>query len=218
MKKMMVALLAGAMLIMATSAMATTFNFATGQDTVGNIQFNTGDKDANWTEVGGTNLLNGSNNMFVINGIAGWSNFNNDLARWITVNPYNQSGNGFYTATYKFDLTGYNLSTANFSGGYFSIDDNGYVALNGTTVQINENGDPDGSGWVASSAHMPFSFNTTLLLNGVNELTVVSDFSNNFNEGFRLEGKLDVAVPEPATMLLLGLGLIGVAGIRRFKK
>ncbi len=36
---------------------------------------------------------------------------------------------------------------------------------------------------------------------------------------FRIDqAKLTVSTPEPATMLLLGLGLIGIAGVRRFRK
>lgn len=36
---------------------------------------------------------------------------------------------------------------------------------------------------------------------------------------FRIDqAKLTVSTPEPATMILLGLGIIGIAGVRRFRK
>jgi hypothetical protein len=50
------------------------------------------------------------------------------------------------------------------------------------------------------------------------------DYGGMYNTvGMRIEGTpggepLPVTTPEPATMLLIGFGILGLAGVRRFRK
>ena len=119
--------------------------------------------------------------------------------------------NGQYTFHTSFDLTGFNASSASFSG-QFAADNSAVAYLNG--VQI---GQVNGfSSWGSFSANSGF-------VSGVNSLDfVVTNFHQDGGNpiGLRVEytaSAVTAAVPEPETygMLLAGLALVGVAAKHR---
>src|SRR5262249_26973084 len=92
------------------SAATITINFATGQTDVGSTQ------DRNWTEMG-ANSPSSAPNTFVVTPNNAGSGFqggwfpNSSTSSWIAPNPDKANGNGNFTLTYAFDLTGQNLSS-----------------------------------------------------------------------------------------------------------
>jgi hypothetical protein len=118
---------------------------------------------------------------------------NGPNSSWIAPNPYDPYGNGNFTISFNFDLTGTNLATAVFSGGLWDIDDAGYLNLNGNVISSRNNG-----GYVSMT---PFTIPTADLLQGANTLSVVGVNTDNFIEASRLEGTLTIASATSATPL-----------------
>jgi hypothetical protein len=201
-------------------AQATVINFATGQNGSGVIQ-TTGDSlDANWKEAGAASPKMAPNSFVVApnnadSGFPAWF-ANGPNSSWIAPNPDNANGNGNYSLTYTFDLTGDNLATAVFSGFQWAIDDAGNVQLNGHTEATLNLGSAD---W--TSFHS-FSPNTADLVQGINTLVINSTNSDTFLEAARLEGTLTISpatgVPEPTTLALFGTALAGFGLVRRRRK
>jgi hypothetical protein len=188
-------------------------NFATGQDSSGDIQLSGNSLDANWKESNAIDPKNAPNSYVVTPSNADWFGgwfANGPNSSWIAPNPDDANGNGNFTLTYTFNLQGYDLDKVAFQNLMWSIDDSGYVQLNGHTEASLTNGN-----WGSFHA---FSIPVSDLVQTVNTLTVTSTGSDNFLEGARLEGTLSVSsVPEAETyaMLLAGLGLMGFVARRR---
>ena len=176
--------------------------------------FASGAQDTNYS-------LNGSSFGYVTsNGtfpLAGNWMANTITSKWITPTTsqgesFDPSANGTYSWKLNFDLTGFNASTASFTGR-FAADNNAKVKLNGTEVG-SANGFTSFYDFGASTG-----FNS-----GVNtlEFVVINTAQRTGNPtGLRVEFLQSnvTPVPEPETyaMLLAGLGLMGVISRRRMK-
>jgi hypothetical protein len=198
----------------AAPSYALTIDFATGQNPSGTISTTGDTQDVNWTATN-ANTYKDDPHTFVVSPTnadwyGGWF-ANGPGSSWIAPNP-DSSNNGNFTLTYSFDLTGYNLASAVFAGTQWSIDDSGFVALNGHVLDTQGNGQ-----W--GNFH---SFTAALadLLPGVNTLTMTVTSSDDFLEAARLEGTLTVSqTPIPAALPLFASALAGIGflGWRRRK-
>lgn len=210
-------ILAIALGLVTTNAFASpkTINFATGQDSNGNIQLIGNSLDANWKESGGANPKNPPNSYVVAPGNGDWGPswlHNGPDSSWIAPNPNDIYGNGTFTITYTFDLSGYDSSSATFRGLQWAIDDGGTLVLNGHLEASLPGAEAN---W---TAFHPFTMPTNHLLQGVNTLQIIGGASDFGYEGSRVEGTLTISpIPEPETyaMLLAGLGLVTFIASRR---
>jgi hypothetical protein len=214
MKKMMVALLAGAMLMMATSAMATPFS--------GSLWTTGALSEAGAAAAllpGSTTLLGTAIATFKVNALnfdsgRGTETYDSFLKGstasnvnglvWTSAIPTGfNTGGGFVGTVFQFTGTAHfdaNATIRHDDGFYLTLKD-----LSGAFVK-----DVDSSG--------PTGAINTSLNNADGDYQFILNYgaNNGFPEVLIASGVSPV--PEPATMLLLGLGLMGVAGIRRFKK
>ncbi|MTV36363.1 FxDxF family PEP-CTERM protein [Duganella radicis] len=140
---------------------------------------------------------------------------NTDSSKWIT--PTSNVGawldpvvDGVYDYRLSFDLSGYDASTAAFTGRY-AADNSVVVLLNGQQIASGHKFDT----WLSFGASSGF-------VSGVNTLDFVvtnGHQTDNNPTGLRAEflSSTVAAVPEPTTyaMLLAGLGLLAFAAKRR---
>ncbi len=125
-------------------------------------------------------------------------------------------GNGLYTYTTYFDLTGYNPNSASLTGVWGGDDYPGGVYLNGKAVNA------------PTTSNQCCYFQGNLLINsgfvnGTNQLSFVINQADNWYDYARIQNMtvtVDPAVqtvPEPASVVLLGSGIIGIVGRLRKK-
>ncbi|MYM22271.1 PEP-CTERM sorting domain-containing protein [Duganella sp. FT135W] len=143
---------------------------------------------------------------------------NTETSKWITplldqAQTLDPSVDGTYTYKLSFDLTGYNASTASFTG-HFAADNAVTIKLNGTDI----------ASGVGFSSWQDFSASSGFVA-GQNSLEfVVTNYRQGSGNptGLRVEFSESniTAVPEPETyaMLVGGLALVGAIARRRKQK
>jgi hypothetical protein len=218
-----------ALLCSVVPASATTVqNVSTGLNSSNVVITTAGTADAHWTynDMGSTGSaviltpaggVSNSMNNWYSNWIA-----NSSTSSWIGITDHPGNGSNSYSFSTTFDLTGYNVSTAAFtSGSWFAVDDAGTVSLNGNLLDTTATcaGSATCSSWNSENI---FSAPSSDFVAGINTLTLTITYNDDNWEGVRLDGSvtatpLSTATPEPGTLLLLGSGLMGLAGALRRK-
>lgn len=162
-------------------------------------------------------------------GVIYWQYPSNPQAQWVYLPSPNPD---FNTFSLTFNLTGYDYTTASFSA-LWMMDNAGYVKLNGVEIPGSRYGiggqayyqylNPNAWGFSAVNA-TSFS-NAAYFQAGVNILEFVvlngggpTGIYVEFTESNITPMNQNPRVPEPVSMLLLGLGFMGVAGVRRMMK
>jgi hypothetical protein len=205
----------------AQPGVAASINLSTGQNGSGIVQGSGDLTDAHWSVTGATSEVgtNSAKTVFPVNADFGinppggacsvGTNWicNDGSSDWIAFNP-DTSQNGSATYSTTFDLSGFNLSTVALSG-FWTLDDQGSLSLNGNLIaSLSSASDP----WTSLHA---FSVPNGFFHSGSNTLTIALT-ADNFLDGVRLNGVVTgTAVPEPASLTLMGLGLAGFVARRR---
>ena len=114
---------------------------------------------------------------------------------------------GQYDYRTTFNLTGFNATTAALTGQWAADDAGVDILINGVSTKQTVNG---------FSAFNSFSV-TSGFISGLNTIDFLVQ-NNGGPTGLRVEGALTAAVPEPATLAILSVGLVGIAFFRRFKR
>jgi len=236
MRKSIVAMLAGAMIMIATSAMAVPIlDFGLIAPTNGSISYGGGSAalvgsgitvdnvlglDTLLNNNVGFNLLNGTLNFTTGNALSGSTattvNFGGGANTSIILNgTVDVNSNGIVDTT---DITGI-LLTGKFGSASVTTT-NGFFRIAGQGFQDYKNpellalyGIP---GLLPSGAPIPFEGALNLSF-----VTPDSNLSDGFSSVLLLSGDLtNTPVPEPGTMMLLGIGMLGMAvyGKRRMNK
>lgn len=191
-------------------------NLSTGLDSANNLLMSGAQPDAHWTVDLPTGGQTPAETVFPDNadwtdGLSGPWVPNGPNSNWIARDANDPYGNGRGTYTRVFDLSALDPAMVAIEGKW-SIDDHGFLSLNGHQISALNEGRP----WTSLHsfsipAGSPF-FNP-----GLNTLTITINETDTFLEAIRLEGAVS-AVPEPDAAFMLVAGLIVLFGTARVYK